>query len=81
MTRNGTFCFCADGFEVGEDGTSCRDHDECAMYGACSQTCTNTYGSYRCSCTEGYILQPDRISCITKQGLRSLLNNITEGYG
>lgn len=24
MTRNGTFCFCADGFEVGEDGTSCR---------------------------------------------------------
>ncbi|MED6258746.1 Low-density lipoprotein receptor- protein 1B, partial [Ataeniobius toweri] len=67
MTRNGTFCFCADGFEVGEDGTSCRDHDECAMYGACSQTCTNTYGSYRCSCTEGYILQPDRISCRTKQ--------------
>uniref|UniRef100_A0A3Q1GGV9 EGF-like domain-containing protein n=1 Tax=Acanthochromis polyacanthus TaxID=80966 RepID=A0A3Q1GGV9_9TELE len=68
MTRNGTFCFCADGFEVGEDGTSCRDHDECAMYGACSQTCTNTYGSYRCSCTEGYILQPDRISCKAKQG-------------
>uniref|UniRef100_A0A3B4FCW0 LDL receptor related protein 1B n=1 Tax=Pundamilia nyererei TaxID=303518 RepID=A0A3B4FCW0_9CICH len=67
MTRNGTFCFCADGFEVGEDGTSCRDHDECAMYGACSQTCTNTYGSYRCSCTEGYILQPNRISCKAKQ--------------
>uniref|UniRef100_A0A8D2ZZH8 EGF-like domain-containing protein n=1 Tax=Scophthalmus maximus TaxID=52904 RepID=A0A8D2ZZH8_SCOMX len=67
MTRNGTFCFCADGFEVGEDGTSCRDHDECAIYGACSQTCTNTYGSYRCSCTEGYILQPDGISCRAKQ--------------
>ncbi|XP_047198611.1 low-density lipoprotein receptor-related protein 1B-like [Hippoglossus stenolepis] len=67
MTRNGTFCFCADGFEVGEDGTSCRDHDECAVYGACSQTCTNTYGSYRCSCTEGYILQPDMISCKAKQ--------------
>uniref|UniRef100_A0A3Q1GRE7 EGF-like domain-containing protein n=1 Tax=Acanthochromis polyacanthus TaxID=80966 RepID=A0A3Q1GRE7_9TELE len=73
MTRNGTFCFCADGFEVGEDGTSCRDHDECAMYGACSQTCTNTYGSYRCSCTEGYILQPDRISCKAKQGDRPVL--------
>ncbi|KAM9364417.1 LOW QUALITY PROTEIN: low-density lipoprotein receptor-related protein 1B-like [Pholidichthys leucotaenia] len=67
MTRNGTFCFCADGFEVGEDGTSCRDHDECAMYGACSQICTNTYGSYRCSCTEGYILQPDGISCKARQ--------------
>uniref|UniRef100_A0A3P9M179 Low density lipoprotein receptor-related protein 1Bb n=1 Tax=Oryzias latipes TaxID=8090 RepID=A0A3P9M179_ORYLA len=67
MTRNGTFCFCADGFEVGEDGTSCRDHDECATYGACSQMCTNTYGSYRCSCTEGYILQPDGRSCKAKQ--------------
>uniref|UniRef100_A0A8C6WZR3 Low density lipoprotein receptor-related protein 1Bb n=1 Tax=Neogobius melanostomus TaxID=47308 RepID=A0A8C6WZR3_9GOBI len=67
MTRNGTFCFCADGFEVGDDGTSCRDHDECAMYGACSQTCSNTYGSYRCSCTEGYALQPDGRSCKAKQ--------------
>uniref|UniRef100_A0A4W5LUC7 Low density lipoprotein receptor-related protein 1Bb n=1 Tax=Hucho hucho TaxID=62062 RepID=A0A4W5LUC7_9TELE len=67
MTRNGTFCFCADGFEVSEDGTSCRDHDECAVYGACSQTCLNTYGSYRCSCTEGYILQNDRMSCTAKQ--------------
>uniref|UniRef100_A0A6Q2Z9X6 EGF-like domain-containing protein n=1 Tax=Esox lucius TaxID=8010 RepID=A0A6Q2Z9X6_ESOLU len=67
MTRNGTFCFCADGFEVGKDGTSCRDHDECSVYGTCSQTCLNTYGSYRCSCTEGYILQNDRTSCTAKQ--------------
>uniref|UniRef100_A0A8C2QBS6 Low density lipoprotein receptor-related protein 1Bb n=1 Tax=Cyprinus carpio TaxID=7962 RepID=A0A8C2QBS6_CYPCA len=66
MTRNGTFCFCADGFEVGEDGRSCRDHDECAMYGTCSQTCMNTYGSYRCSCTDGYSLQPNRRSCKAK---------------
>ncbi|XP_048049460.1 low-density lipoprotein receptor-related protein 1B isoform X2 [Megalobrama amblycephala] len=66
MTRNGTFCFCADGFEVGEDGRSCRDHDECSMYGTCSQTCMNTYGSYRCSCTDGYSLQPNRRSCIAK---------------
>uniref|UniRef100_A0A3Q2ZLM4 EGF-like domain-containing protein n=1 Tax=Hippocampus comes TaxID=109280 RepID=A0A3Q2ZLM4_HIPCM len=67
MTRNGTFCFCADGFEVGEDGTSCRDHDECAQYGSCSQTCTNTYGSYSCSCVEGYVLQPDKTSCKAKR--------------
>ncbi|XP_076118890.1 low-density lipoprotein receptor-related protein 1B-like [Alosa pseudoharengus] len=25
MMRNGTFCFCADGFEVGDDGKSCRE--------------------------------------------------------
>ncbi|KAG7258174.1 hypothetical protein CRUP_036245, partial [Coryphaenoides rupestris] len=55
------------GFEVGDDGTSCRDHDECAVYGACSQTCMNTYGSYRCSCAEGYALQPDMVSCHAKQ--------------
>ncbi|XP_046700598.1 low-density lipoprotein receptor-related protein 1B isoform X5 [Silurus meridionalis] len=67
MTRNGTFCFCADGFEVGEDGRSCRDHDECAVYEICSQTCTNTYGSYRCSCTDGYKLQPNRHSCKAEQ--------------
>ncbi|XP_053482709.1 low-density lipoprotein receptor-related protein 1B [Ictalurus furcatus] len=67
MTRNGTFCFCADGFEVGEDGRSCRDHDECAVYGICSQTCTNSYGSYHCSCTDGYRLQANRHSCKAEQ--------------
>ncbi|KAL7865857.1 hypothetical protein SRHO_G00111040 [Serrasalmus rhombeus] len=67
MTRNGTFCFCADGFEVGEDGRSCRDYDECAAYGTCSQTCMNTYGSYRCGCTDGYSLQSNRHSCKAKQ--------------
>uniref|UniRef100_A0A8B9RNB7 Low density lipoprotein receptor-related protein 1Bb n=1 Tax=Astyanax mexicanus TaxID=7994 RepID=A0A8B9RNB7_ASTMX len=67
MTRNGTFCFCADGFEVGEDGRSCRDHDECAAYGTCSQTCMNTYGSYHCGCADGYSLQSNRHSCEAKQ--------------
>ncbi|XP_031438138.1 low-density lipoprotein receptor-related protein 1B isoform X1 [Clupea harengus] len=66
MMRNGTFCFCADGFEVGDDGKSCRDHDECAVYGSCSQSCANTYGSYRCSCADGYTLQPDGRSCAAK---------------
>ncbi|RXN19841.1 low-density lipo receptor-related 1B-like protein [Labeo rohita] len=54
---------CEDGFD---EGVHCRDHDECAMYGTCSQTCMNTYGSYRCSCTDGYSLQPNRRSCIAK---------------
>ncbi|MGH0155700.1 UNVERIFIED_CONTAM: hypothetical protein FKN15_029887 [Acipenser sinensis] len=66
MTRNGTFCYCGDGFEVAEDGHSCIDYDECAVYGTCSQTCMNTYGSYGCSCTEGYIMQSDRKSCKAK---------------
>lgn len=44
------------------------DQDECAIYGACSQTCVNTYGSYACGCVEGYIMQPDNRSCKAKNG-------------
>uniref|UniRef100_A0A8C5UEH1 EGF-like domain-containing protein n=2 Tax=Passeriformes TaxID=9126 RepID=A0A8C5UEH1_9PASS len=42
------------------------DFDECTVYGTCSQTCTNTEGSYTCSCVEGYLLQPDNRSCKAK---------------
>ena len=44
------------------------DFDECTIYGTCSQTCTNTEGSYTCSCVEGYLLQPDNRSCKAKNG-------------
>lgn len=44
------------------------DFDECTVYGTCSQTCTNTEGSYTCSCVEGYLLQPDNRSCKAKNG-------------
>ncbi|XP_076784336.1 low-density lipoprotein receptor-related protein 1B-like [Arvicanthis niloticus] len=40
--------------------------DECSIYGICSQTCKNTYGSYACSCVEGYIMQSDNRSCKVK---------------
>ena len=32
------------------------DIDECAEHGKCSQICTNTKGSYKCSCNAGYQL-------------------------
>lgn len=44
------------------------DFNECNVYGTCSQTCTNTEGSYTCSCVEGYLLQPDNRSCKAKNG-------------
>ncbi|KAK5614742.1 Exosome complex protein [Crenichthys baileyi] len=44
----------------------CADFDECSVYGTCSQTCTNTDGSYTCSCVEGYLPQPDNRSCKAK---------------
>ena len=45
------------------------DDNECAMEdnGGCSQNCTNTLGSYRCSCYEGYSLNIDGVSCSGKQ--------------
>jgi len=41
------------------------DIDECLTnISGCSQACTNTIGSYQCSCTDGYILLPvDNKTC------------------
>ncbi|XP_029288181.1 fibulin-2 isoform X2 [Cottoperca gobio] len=42
-----------------------KDVDECQLYlgQLCQHTCTNTWGSYRCGCNQGYILQQDGQSC------------------
>ncbi|XP_062500732.1 uncharacterized protein LOC134177969, partial [Corticium candelabrum] len=42
------------------------DIDECALNngrGPCQYACTNTFGSFQCSCQQGYFLQADRVSC------------------
>ena len=40
------------------------DIDECSMeLDGCTQLCTNTYGSYYCSCYSGYQLSNDNITC------------------
>lgn len=40
------------------------DIDECSFdNGGCNQTCTNTTGSYKCSCDEGFVLNPDEHGC------------------
>ncbi|XP_066270954.1 fibrillin-2-like [Branchiostoma lanceolatum] len=42
----------------------CEDINECTtLNGGCSQTCTNTIGSYNCSCTEGFVLDLDGHNC------------------
>ena len=41
------------------------DIDECAMNASrCSQSCTNTVGSFMCTCNSGYSLSDDGITCI-----------------
>ena len=40
------------------------DVDECETNnGGCDQVCTNTDGSFFCSCDEGYVLTPDGFNC------------------
>ncbi|XP_017271351.1 low-density lipoprotein receptor-related protein 1 isoform X3 [Kryptolebias marmoratus] len=65
-TPLGSVCYCKNGYEISPDGKTCKDFDECSVYGTCSQTCTNTEGSYSCSCVEGYLPQPDNRSCKAK---------------
>ena len=40
------------------------DIDECQSGRSnCSQTCTNTFGSFTCGCMPGYSLQEDGVTC------------------
>ena len=42
-----------------------QDIDECTIEnGGCEMFCTNSEGSYECSCQSGYALMPDLRSCI-----------------
>ena len=43
------------------------DINECQTNnGGCEQICTNTDGSFECSCNQGYSLSSDRTNCIGK---------------
>ena len=50
-------------FQVSLD-RSFLDMDECSINnGGCDEMCTNTNGSYVCSCNDGYILNDDGLTC------------------
>ncbi|XP_033823174.1 fibulin-2 [Periophthalmus magnuspinnatus] len=55
--------------------------DHCQVYAGqlCQHTCTNTYGSYRCGCHQGYSLQPDGHSCTPESPDED--NRVTEDDG
>ena len=59
QTRRGPRCFCPPGKQPhGNNGTSCRDSNECLTEGVCDQICGNTVGSFKCSCVPGYQFTP-----------------------
>lgn len=39
------------------------DINECDTFGTCSQSCENTKGSYKCSCYDGYTMDPSTNRC------------------
>ena len=40
------------------------DIDECSMNnGGCQHNCTNTFGNFTCSCSVGYELLEDNMTC------------------
>ena len=44
------------------------DTDECLTdNGGCNQTCTNTLGSFECSCDTGFTLAADNLNCEGKE--------------
>lgn len=54
---DGGACFCKEGMTINpKDQRTCIDLDECKEWGYCDQFCTNTAGSFKCSCAPGYSL-------------------------
>ncbi|XP_021380367.1 prolow-density lipoprotein receptor-related protein 1-like [Mizuhopecten yessoensis] len=56
----GPVCICQLGFTLMTDNVTCKDIDECNIHRGrlpCDQECTNTNGSFNCSCLHGYRLE------------------------
>uniref|UniRef100_A0A915CWE3 Uncharacterized protein n=1 Tax=Ditylenchus dipsaci TaxID=166011 RepID=A0A915CWE3_9BILA len=54
---------CPSGFMWDSGQSVCADLDECAFDAPCQFDCTNTAGTYECSCPDGYALN-DQGQCI-----------------
>jgi hypothetical protein len=59
---------CYDHFRV-----SSLDIDECILFGPCGHLCSNTEGSFQCSCMDGYRLEEDSLTCTGTMQLAKIL--------
>lgn len=54
------------------------DVDECAHQPApCSQQCNNTDGSFICSCSDGYYLSDDMVTCYGESNVNCCYRQFT----
>ncbi|ELU15928.1 hypothetical protein CAPTEDRAFT_144967 [Capitella teleta] len=57
-------CSCETGFQLDDDGFTCKDYNECERSnGGCSHGCVNTLGSYACECPNTHYKEVDNKTC------------------
>jgi len=57
----------------------CQNKDECLVdNGGCSHTCTDTDGSYMCSCPEDFVLSGDLRTCVSIAENPDQVDNVDE---
>ncbi|XP_061664853.1 CD248 molecule, endosialin a [Syngnathoides biaculeatus] len=58
-----SYCECAEGYQLGDDGQSCLLSDACRE-ADCQFECVPLSEGYRCACPDGYMLAPDEHACL-----------------
>lgn len=59
----GVICSCPLGMELGPNNKTCQIQSFCAKHLMCSQRCEQDKFSVKCSCYEGWELEPDMENC------------------
>ncbi|XP_028306276.1 fibulin-7 [Gouania willdenowi] len=82
-----TRCTCDVGFTIsGRDNNICTDIDECHLFPLaqpgqlCAHQCTNTPGSFHCSCPSGYSMATDSRSCTDINECETLGHNCSADH-
>lgn len=64
----GPVCTCPKGQTLLPDGRMCTHQHPCDQWGTCSQQCVPTRHTYKCTCVDGYQIEPDHFTCKSTGG-------------